>query len=119
MPKVVTELEDAVDKVAGTDRWLRGSAGLIAWLEGQHFDFHSPEAAQLAVSGANRRADEAVVLALIDHGALLDSEVSIPKFPAYKPTPVIAGLSLMESAIKRGLVRLFNELPYAGKSART
>jgi hypothetical protein len=108
MPKVVTELEDAVDKVAGTDRWVRGTAGLIAWLEGQHFDFHSPEAAQLMVSGANRRADEAMVLALIDHGAPLDSEVSI--FPAYKPTPIVAGLSLMEGAIRRGLVRLFNEL---------
>jgi hypothetical protein len=76
MPKVVTELEDAVDKAAGTDRWLRGS-GLVAWLEGQHFDFYSLEAAQLAVSGANsRKADEAMVLALIDHGAPLDGEVS-------------------------------------------
>src|SRR5262249_53143871 len=34
MPKVVTELENAVDKVAGTDRWVKGNAGLIAWLEG-------------------------------------------------------------------------------------
>jgi hypothetical protein len=32
-------------------------------------DFRSPEAAQLVVLGANRRADEAMVLALIDHGA--------------------------------------------------
>jgi hypothetical protein len=28
MPKVVTELEDAVDKVAGTVRWVRGTVGL-------------------------------------------------------------------------------------------
>jgi hypothetical protein len=112
MPRVVTELEDAVDKVAGTDRWLRGT-GLIAWLEGQHFDFHSPEAAQLAVSGANsRRADEAMVPALIDHGAPLDSEVSNPNFPRY--TPVVAGFSLMESAIQLGQLRLFNKLVATG-----
>ena len=76
MPKIVTELEEAVDKAAGTDRWLRGSTGLTAWLDGQHFDFHSPEAAQLAA-----RADEATVLDLIDRGVPLDSEVSFPKFP--------------------------------------
>jgi hypothetical protein len=107
MPKVVTELERAVDKVAGTDRWVRGNAGLIAWLEGQRFDFHSPEAAQLAVRVANGWADEAVVLALIDHGALLDAEVSIDR-PELVKAP--AGVSLMGSAIERGQVTLFNKL---------
>jgi hypothetical protein len=66
MPKAVTELEKAVDKAAGTDRWLSGNAGLVAWLEGQNFDFHSPEAAELAVSGARRSADEVMLLAMID-----------------------------------------------------
>jgi hypothetical protein len=104
MPKIVTELEEAVDKAAGTDRWLRGSIGLTAWLDGQHFDFHSPEAAQLAA-----RADEATVLDLIDRGVPLDSEVSFPKFPP-DTTPVVAGISLVESAIRRGQARLFNKL---------
>ena len=122
MPKVVTELEDGVDEVAGTDRWVRGSAALTAWLEGQHFDFHSPEGAQLAVRGASGEADEAMVLALIDHGAPLDAEVSgyrpeavkevKEKFPKYTPPP--AGVSLMESAIKRGQVTLFNKLAADG-----
>jgi hypothetical protein len=130
MPKAVTDLEDAVDKVAGTDRWLRG-IGLAAWLEGRHFDFHSLEAAQLAVSAAaNREAAAALVLALIDHGAPLDGEVSNPKFPRTPPegswaakmfaehpednAPVVAGFSLMESAIRHGRVRLFNKLVAAG-----
>jgi hypothetical protein len=131
MPKAVTELEDAVDKTAGTDRWLRGTDGLTGWLEGQHFDFHSPEAAQLATSAANRRADEAMVLALIDRGAPLDREVSNPRFPAHAPpdgswwakefvehpeyrAPVVAGFSLMESAIRHGRVKLFNKLVAGG-----
>jgi hypothetical protein len=52
MPMAVTKLERAVDTVAGTERWVRGNAGLIAWLEARNFDFHSSEAAELAVKGA-------------------------------------------------------------------
>jgi hypothetical protein len=116
MPKIVTKLEEDVDKAAGTDRWLRGSTGVIAWLEGQHFDFHSPEAAQLAALGASRRADEAMVLAMIDRGVPLDSVVSIRKWGAITlaPTPVVAGFSMMESAIRRGQAGLFSKLAAAG-----
>jgi hypothetical protein len=57
-----------------------------------------------------------MVLALIDHGDPLDSEVSI--FSAYKPRLVVAGFSLMEGAIRRGLVRLFNELVASGRLDR-
>jgi hypothetical protein len=117
MPAIVTELENAVDELAGTDRWVRGTARLTPWLEGQHFDFHSPEAAKLAVLGANRAADEAMVLALIDRGAPLDSEVSNPKSPSYpghEAPVIVAGFSLMEGAIEHGRARLFNELVAAG-----
>jgi hypothetical protein len=131
MPKTITEIEDAVDKAAGTERWLKG-IGVTAWLEGRHFDFHSTEAAQLAVSAAdNRLADEALVLDLIDHGAPLEREVGNPKFPHKPPessraakefaeypdeykAPVVAGIGLMERAIRFGRVRLFNTLVAAG-----
>jgi hypothetical protein len=43
-------------------------------LEKQHFDFHSPEAGQLAVSAAR---NEAMVLSLIDHGASVNDAISI------------------------------------------
>jgi hypothetical protein len=112
MPKAVTELENAVDTVAGTNRWLRGTAGLVAWLEGQNFDFQSPEAVELAVLGARGKADEAMVLAMIDRGVPLDSEVSIRKYDT--PKPVVAGFDLMASAIRRGQVELFNRLAAAG-----
>jgi hypothetical protein len=51
MPKAVTDLEQAVDEVAGTDRWIRGSAGLTAWLEGQKLRF------PIAGSGATATQD--------------------------------------------------------------
>ena len=110
MPKVVTELEHAVDEAAGTEHWVKGT-DLIAWLERQNFDFQSPEAAEIAVAGAHGLADETMVLALIDHGPPLDSEVSIPK---YTPKRIVAGVSLVESAIRRGQARLFNKLVAAG-----
>jgi hypothetical protein len=122
MPASLAGLERAVDEVAGTDRWVRGSAGLIAWLEVQNFDFHSSEAARLAVAGAHGRADEAMILALVDHGAPLDNDAGMyppepvrtirEKSPKYTPPP--AGVSLMEGAIRRGRVKLFNELVAAG-----
>jgi hypothetical protein len=109
MPKIVHELEGAVDEAAGTDRWLRGGTGLTAWLEGQHFDFHSPEAAHLAVSGVM----EATALDLVDRGVPLDSEVSFPTF-SDTSTLVVAGIGLMENAIRRGQARLFDRLAAAG-----
>jgi hypothetical protein len=115
MPKTVAGLENAVDKVAGTDRWLRGTAGLVAWLEGQNFDFQSQEAVELAVLGARRTADEAMVLAMIDRGVSLDSVVSIRKHGLYAPPEsVVAGFSLMESTIRRGHATLFNRLAADG-----
>jgi hypothetical protein len=134
VPKAVTDLEDAVDRTAGTERWLRGT-GLTAWLEGQHFDFHSTAAAELAASAADKRkAAEALVLALIDRGAPLDREVGNPKFPHTPPpdgsvmakflaesqevpeykTPIVAGFSLTASAIRHGRATLFNKLAAAG-----
>jgi hypothetical protein len=62
-----------------------------------------------------------MILALIDRGAPLDGDVGYPpetvrqirgKLPDYTPPP--AGVSLVESAIRRGLVRLFNQLAAAG-----
>jgi hypothetical protein len=119
MPEAVRELERAVDTAAGTERWVSG-AGLITWLEARNFDFHSTEAAELAVRGANGWAGEAMILALIDRGAPLDSDGEPPetvkqirgKFPHYTPPPT--GVSLMEGAIRRGMVTLFNRLAAAG-----
>lgn len=50
MPASVTALEDAVDELAGTQRWVRGNAQTIALLKAQDFDFKSRDAAELVQS---------------------------------------------------------------------
>jgi hypothetical protein len=47
MPAAVTALEEAVDALAGTERWTRGNAETVSLLKAQGFDFASREAADL------------------------------------------------------------------------
>jgi hypothetical protein len=109
MPKAVTDLEQAVDRTAGSDRWVRGSVALIAWLEKQRFDFSSPEAAQLAVTATAGEADEATVLSLIERGAPLATTVGTSGRNA-EP----AGQSILRSAIQRGRGHVFGTLASSG-----
>ncbi len=54
MPAVITELEDAVDALARSDRWIEGSEGLVAALNAEKFNFHSAEAETMMKEAANR-----------------------------------------------------------------
>lgn len=107
MPKAVSDLEKAVDRAAGTDRWVRGAAALIPWLEEQKFDFRSEEAARIAAAGGSE-ADEATIIALIDRGAPLAARV-----PGGKDGKRY-GDFLVEAAIARGSPALFRRLGAAG-----
>lgn len=51
MPPAVQGLEDAIDRIAGVNRWVTGSLGLVPWLEQTGFDFHSTYATELAMGG--------------------------------------------------------------------
>ncbi|MEN3953415.1 DUF6438 domain-containing protein [Iodidimonas sp. SYSU 1G8] len=112
MPPVVTDLQNATDQVAGTDRWVIGSPALISWLERVRFDFRSPHAAELAAAGEWGKASEAMVGALIDRGAPLDQPVS-PGGITMLETEA-AGMSLIKAAIKRGHAGVFNRLMALG-----
>lgn len=116
MPPVVTELENAVDTLAGTDRWISGSPALIPWLERVRFDFRSFHAAELAVAGEWDRASEATVSALIDRGAPLDQPVSIGGRSAAGRSlkPEAAGMSLIRAAIWRGHAGVFKQMVALG-----
>jgi hypothetical protein len=80
MPEEVSALEEAVDDVAGTARWISGNIDTVKTLEAEHFDFRSEAAAELAATamqlslprrrGSGREAD-GLILALIDRGAPL------------------------------------------------
>jgi ankyrin repeat protein len=45
MPLAVERLEDAIDRLSGSERWTQGNAETLAALEAEHWDFKSQEAA--------------------------------------------------------------------------
>jgi ankyrin repeat protein len=67
MPQVVTDLEDAIDRAAGTEKWLRASAETLPSLKKEAYDFRSQEAGRTLV-GAALYGGLSVVRELIDAG---------------------------------------------------
>ena len=53
MPKIVTKLEDAVDKFARTDRWISGEEGLVSLLRAEEFDFTTDAAQKMLREAAS------------------------------------------------------------------
>lgn len=115
MPPVVTELESAVDKAAGTARWITGDESSIAALKAEGFDFRSRKAAELtAYLALAGRAPDALIPALIDAGVS-------PEYPMVFDTgdpPAPLGESLLVGAIGRHRPALFAYLAGRGWLAR-
>jgi hypothetical protein len=80
MPEVVRELEDKVDAVARSQRWIEGTDGLVQELQTEKFDFHSVEAQQMLKRAADR-GETATVRQLLKAG------VSSKPLPAPAPAP--------------------------------
>jgi ankyrin repeat protein len=78
MPAVITELEDKVDMLGGTQRWVEGRDGLVSALREEKFNFETFEA-QLMLKEAASRGETATVRELLGAGVPLE-----PK-PAPKP----------------------------------
>lgn len=115
MPEVVTELELAVDRVAGTDRWVAGSSALIGWLERTQFDFRTAEGTKLAVAGEFGSAAETMVITLVDRGVPLDQPIAVAKGArSSRGSAILPGTSLVEASIKRGHAKLFKKLTTLG-----
>ncbi|MDZ5647838.1 DUF6438 domain-containing protein [Nitrospirillum sp. BR 11828] len=105
MPEAVRQLEEAVDRVAGTARWVRGGSGLVAWLDEQGFNFKSREAAAILLNAA-QPADADTIVAMVDRGLPLDTPI---KSGAGKPdTPL--GLELLREAFHDGQLPVFRRL---------
>ena len=52
MPVAVKQLELAIDRLSGSERWTRGNSETMAALEAEHWDFKSPEASATLVRAA-------------------------------------------------------------------
>lgn len=82
MPQEVRDLEDMVDKTAGTARWVEGNEQTLADLDAARFDYRSRSGAELAFAAAEKLRDyrpsegtEKFLVGLIDRGIPLDAKV--------------------------------------------
>lgn len=78
MPEVITDLEDDVDTLAQTERWIDGSEGLVEALQKEKFDFRSFEAQVILKEAASRGRATTV-------RELLEAGVPLEPLPAPKP----------------------------------
>lgn len=67
MPAVITDLEDSVDELARTERWIAGSEGLVQALKAENFNFKSGEAEEM-MREASRRGKTATVKEFVEAG---------------------------------------------------
>ena len=111
MPRSVSHLQEEVDRLAGTARWVRGAEGLVEALAATGFDFHSREAAVLALNGVSS-ADDSTLVDLIERGAPLEMRLS-DLDPSVQSSEY-AGSALVRDAISYGRPALFQALVTRG-----
>lgn len=70
MPGVISELEDKVDSIGRTQRWIEGNAGLVQALRNEDFQFATP-AGQIMLKYAANNGMSATVQELLDAGVPL------------------------------------------------
>jgi ankyrin repeat protein len=80
MPAVITELEEQVDTVARSDRWIEGTDGLASALHGERFNFHTFEAQAMLREAATRGQVSTI-------RELLAADVPLDPLPAPKNEP--------------------------------
>lgn len=81
MPAVITELEDAVDSYARTERWIQGAHGLVQALQLEAFNFQSFEA-QMMLKEVLTRGQAETLRAFLDAGVPLKP---VPAPGPYEP----------------------------------
>lgn len=124
MPLIVTELEDAVDDLAQTSRWVRGNAQTVALLKAEGFDFRSKDAAALIQSAIELawRPDErvnavALITAALSEGLDLNTPLnSSGRGRARKSTNL--GSLITSFAIDAGNQPLIEEMVSRGQVAK-
>jgi len=88
MPRAEQDLENAIDEVAGTKRWIEGSAGVIPILQKERVDFAGPVGAAL-MSVAAARDDIPTMAQLKQLGAPLHASAG------FDPLSAAAGASAL------------------------
>jgi ankyrin repeat protein len=107
MPEAVTRLEDEVDRVAGTARWIRGDGGAVETLTAEGFDFSSPAAARMLFWAAGD-GDERFAIDLIER-VPLDSILTEDNGQSRA-----LGIALVEQSVRFERPAIFAELRRRG-----
>lgn len=124
MPASVTELEKAVDAVAGTARWVRGNGETVALMKKEGLDFRSEDAAAMVLAatrlnyrGRNGGDVRALISAAIGEG--LDLSMPVNMTPAgTRKTMRPIGAAIAGYAADVGDGALFDEMARRGAVAR-
>ena len=124
MPASVTALENAVDEVAGTNRWVYGNAQTVALLKAQGFNFRSRDAAELVQSAIqlnrwppHQAGTNELIQAAIAEGLDLSTSVSVGVRGRSNEAATI-GSVIAEYAAETGDEALFEDMKRAGHVAR-
>lgn len=90
MPTSIRELEEAVDQIAGTERWLKGNADLMPAMAAEHWDFAatSKDNLQLYDSALGSGQPELLKAFAAAHGPVLSADPAIAS-----PACVASGLT--------------------------
>jgi ankyrin repeat protein len=91
MPAVISDLEEAVDDLAGTERWTQGKVGLVSALKAEKWDF--------ATFGAQQMLKQAAVRGQVDSVREL-LEAGVPLKPV--PEPKLVSADPRTSALNEG-----------------
>lgn len=129
MPASVTALEEAVDDVAGSARWVSGNADTIGQLASGGFDFRSDEARRLALAALRRgylhqtnKGGYKFVLAMAERGMdfapIPDLPATRAKRRAASPPPVDLAGALVRAVADAGDQAAFERLDRSGYVAR-
>jgi hypothetical protein len=108
MPASVGELENAVDQLTGSGRWVDGKRGLAESLQKEGFDFRSDEAARMLLA-AIEEGDDDTLIQFVRRGAPLAKNVGTISF----------GSAAVLAAIENGRTPLFKILVNQGWLKRT
>lgn len=105
MPFGVARLEHAMDRIAGTRRWISGDATTIAALEAERYDFTTP-AAGAALTWLAWEDSEEVALEFLARGAPLVAPTSgsngfIQRGPATEGAAINGNARLLQALIRR------------------
>ena len=107
MPLAVERLEDAIDRLTGSERWTKGNAETLAALQAEYWNFKSTEAAN-TLARAAQSSSARVVQDLVRAG------VPLTGYSQIDPEDNILCCSALEAAAGRGDTAMLQLLLDAG-----